>query len=118
MSYTPSDAGDASLFDPLTLDRVLSVGGQDLREALVTQILADLERLRREIGAGSSDLRRRAAHEVKGLAATIGAEGLARLAGQIEAEAEPVSEAGSLAVAQGIERLIARLTSKAGPADE
>ena len=69
---------DAAL-DNEVLDRILAVGDAETAQRLHRQILADLERLQAALGpSGRPSIV--AAHEVKGLAATIGAHRLARLA--------------------------------------
>ncbi len=69
---------DAAL-DNEVLGRILAVGDAETSRRLHKQIMADLERLQAALGpAGSASMI--AAHELKGLAATIGAHRLARLA--------------------------------------
>lgn len=70
--------------DRATLERMLSLGGSDLRPVLVAQLLADLSRLRAAIGTDDPLALARAAHEIKGLAATIGAHAVADQAARLD----------------------------------
>jgi len=71
-----------------TLERMLSLGGPALRPALIAQVLADLARLRGALAADQPATIRYAAHELKGIASTIGAESLAETAAQLDQELE------------------------------
>lgn len=65
--------------DREVLNRLLTVGDAALSKRLHDQIIADLKRLKDTLEPGSSACAI-AAHEVKGLAATIGASRLAGMA--------------------------------------
>jgi HPt (histidine-containing phosphotransfer) domain-containing protein len=72
-------------FDSDILEAFLQLGGEDTRDALVSQVRADLLRCQNVFATQKvdedtmADLRR-TAHEVKGIGATIGATRLADLA--------------------------------------
>ncbi len=68
-SATPDDPEG---LDRATLSRMLSLGGS----ALVAQLIADFSRLAEALGGSEVDALERAAHELKGLAATIGAKAI------------------------------------------
>lgn len=74
--------------DLAMLERMLLVGGPGLRPALVAQLLADLDRLRQLLRAEQAAQHLGAAHELKGIAATIGAHGLARTAASLHTSLE------------------------------
>ncbi len=101
-----------------TYERMLSVGGEAFRPALVAQLLVDLARLRGQIDADDQAMLARAAHELKGLAATIGAESLADLAQNFgeSLETGAVSDRPRLQVdvAGGIDSLIGILRADRG----
>jgi HPt (histidine-containing phosphotransfer) domain-containing protein len=75
--------------DETILTAFLDLGGSEMRQALLAQVQSDLTRC----GAALEELTQRgdmaglcrAAHEIKGIAATIGATTLNDLAGQSEA---------------------------------
>lgn len=82
----PSAPGDLSAdMDRERFERVLSVGGAALRPMLIAQLLDDLSRLQQALGDPLAARPDRTAHELKGLAATMGADALAALAAQFEA---------------------------------
>lgn len=82
------DGASETAIDAVVLDQILNIGDAGLRQALLKQLRADFQRLdaaldedsEREIGA--------AAHELKGLAATIGAHRLAQLAKRLNTVAD------------------------------
>jgi len=82
----PCNPGELSAdMDRERFERMLSVGGAALRPTLVAQLLDDLTRLQQALGDPLAPRPDRTAHELKGLAATMGADTLAALAGQFEA---------------------------------
>ena len=70
----------SSPVETTTLNALLNMGGPDLRADLCGQLIADFTRLRDAIATDDSAAVARAAHEVKGLALTVGAANLASLA--------------------------------------
>lgn len=116
MAHTdpPQDAADG--VDLAMLRRMLSLGGDDLRSLLIAQLMADLSRLRLALKAEDPQALHRAAHELKGLCATIGAGALADLAARFDSLAEGLSPAARGAMALGlrlqIDRLIALLQAE------
>jgi HPt (histidine-containing phosphotransfer) domain-containing protein len=70
----------SSPVDTATLTALLNMGGPDLRADLCAQLIADFSRLRDAMGTDDGAAVARAAHEVKGLALTVGAANLASLA--------------------------------------
>ena len=73
--------------DPATLERLLGLGDSTLRRDLCTQLSADIRRLREAVAGTEVGDVLRAAHELKGLAATIGAIRLAEMALALETAA-------------------------------
>ncbi len=125
MSEEFSDAGTSArkvpAIDCAVLERVLSAGGADLRADLLAQIIADLARL--EAGLRGSGAERQAivAHELKGLAATIGATALADLGALFQRLVENGEDPGGLndLLCAGIAELrlfLSREATLAGPA--
>lgn len=89
-------------FDSKTLSEFLDMGGAELRGALVAQVCLDLDRCcgllvfalsqpeaeHDSVGIG------KAAHEIKGIAATLGALTLVELARQVEQACQEQDTAG------------------------
>lgn len=103
--------------DPLGLDRVmfqrmLSLGGDALRAALIVQLLEDFTRLARALDTPDTEALERAAHELKGLAATIGARALADHAARLDAMAASASPAVRGAMTLGLRRQIDRMCAE------
>ena len=118
---TPLASNDDSLgLDRDILERMLGIGGDDLRPALIAQLLQDFLRLRTALGAPEPQDARRAAHELKGLAATIGARLLAEEAARFDhlvPETTPsVRAAMVLGLARQIDSLCAVLGDRSGTA--
>lgn len=63
-----------------TFEQSISFAGEEFRQRLVAQLIADLDRLRAALEVEDVAVQRSAAHELKGLGGTIGAERLAELA--------------------------------------
>ena len=70
----------ASSVDVSTLTALLNMGGPELRANLCAQLITDFTRLRGALANDHGAAVARAAHEVKGLALTVGASKLADLA--------------------------------------
>jgi len=66
--------------DLALFDRMLSVGGAELVASLAMQLLADFERIWLDLHDQEPGRQRAATHELKGVAATIGATDLVDLA--------------------------------------
>ncbi|ADW17956.1 Hpt domain protein [Desulfobulbus propionicus DSM 2032] len=86
-----------------------TAGDEELLEELLLLFkdssASDLEQLRRAVGAGDAEEVVRAAHSLKGAAASLGIEGIRQLAMTMETDARQ----GSLAVAQEKLSLMAEL---------
>jgi len=91
LAMTRPDAITDKAIDPAVLETVLSIGDKPLRDALLRQLVADFHRIAEALAAGSIDQVGAAAHELKGLAATIGANRLARLARTLNTVADHVA---------------------------
>ena len=78
----------SSPVDTATLTALLNMGGPDLRADLCAQLIADFTRLRDAMGTDDSAAVARAAHEVRGLALTVGAANLASLATGLDGAAQ------------------------------
>jgi len=103
--------------DPLEIDRevfqrMLSLGGAALRPALVAQLLDDFTRLGRALDTPDVPALERAAHELKGLAATIGARALAAQAEGLQALAASQSAAVRGSLALGLRLQVDRLCAE------
>jgi len=79
LETTRSDGPGEATFDRAVLEQILDLGGAELRAALLEQLLTDFNRISEALAKGSGDEVAAAAHELKGLAATIGAQRLAQL---------------------------------------
>lgn len=105
--------------DRAVLERMLGVGGEALRPALIEQLLKDFMRLRTALAASDPQDARRAAHELKGLAATIGARLLADQAARFDLlvpeTTAAVRAAMVLGLARQIDGLCAILGDRSGP---
>lgn len=75
------------------LESLFAMGDDALRVALSAQLRADFARLRRSLQAEAAHDVGRAAHELKGLAATVGAQRLADMAHSVDSVAEGVAPA-------------------------
>jgi len=113
MTDSINPAGSSAVVNLATFERMLSVVGPALRPALVAQVLADLERLRAALCSGAPVAMRHAAHELKGIAATIGADSLAGLAAGLDQSLEqgmqPDRAAAGAALWQQLDALSALL---------
>jgi chemotaxis protein histidine kinase CheA len=77
-----------AVIDAAVLDRILELGDDRMRVALLDQLRADFRRLAGTLGEDDADAVAAAAHELKGLAATIGAHRLAQLAQRLNTAAD------------------------------
>ncbi len=82
------DPAQDSAIDMAVLDQILDMGDARLRAALLEQLLADFRRLSEALMQDGWDEVSAAAHELKGLAATIGAHRLAQLAKRLDTVAD------------------------------
>lgn len=96
------------------LERMLSLGGSDLRPVLVAQLLADLGRLRAAISTDDPLALGRAAHEIKGLAATIGAHAVAAQAARLDELATSATAQVRAVLAQALQREVDILAAALG----
>jgi HPt (histidine-containing phosphotransfer) domain-containing protein len=94
-----SDPGTEPAVHEPVLTSLLRMAGADMHVALLEQLVADLVRLDRELAADDPDAVARAAHEAKGLGATIGAQRLAQLAQNLNSLAPRLGLAGMAAMA-------------------
>jgi len=77
MSKAPRSSQPASGIDRAVFDQLFSFVDDDMRRELLTQICKDFERLLDALSAHSGRELARSGHEIKGLAATVGARALA-----------------------------------------
>ncbi|WP_417628284.1 Hpt domain-containing protein [Pararhodobacter aggregans] len=84
--------------DRAVLEALFAMGDETLRAALGAQLEADFARLRAVFDDGTPHEVGRAAHELKGLAATVGAARLAEMARSVDAVAEGLSAVALAAV--------------------
>lgn len=115
-----SDSGRQPPFDCETVEQLLNLGDEAVADALLLQLLSDFERLKGLVLAGVDpldyDVLRRAAHELKGLSATIGARHLTQLAELIHVAAHAGS-AQQILVFSGpldteLDRVLSHLTRR------
>ncbi|SDW16644.1 Hpt domain-containing protein [Roseicitreum antarcticum] len=115
-----SDTGRQPPYDQKTLEELLNLGDEAIAAELLSQLLSDFERLNGVIQVGVEpldfDALARAAHELKGLSATIGARHLTQLAELVNVAANSNS-AQQIAVFGGplrveLERVIVHLTRR------
>jgi HPt (histidine-containing phosphotransfer) domain-containing protein len=97
LPQTPSTGVDRT-----TLRHILSMGGDTLRTVLIAQLRADLLRLRSALEQDDPAALHRAAHELKGLSATVGARDLADLAARFDLLANGLSSKARGAMALGL----------------
>jgi HPt (histidine-containing phosphotransfer) domain-containing protein len=91
----------APAIDPAALSRLFSLGDAALRVALCAQLRDDFTRLHAAVGSDSLSATTRAAHETKGLAATVGAYRLADIAAIVDTRAPLMGQAArSLIIVQ------------------
>lgn len=102
-----SQPENADAMDASALERILDLGDAELRQSLCAQLIADFARLRQAIGEGDGAAVSRAAHELKGLAATIGAERIAEQARGLDFAAESVGAEVRRSMALPIQREVA-----------
>ena len=111
----------ADELDIAVLDRVLSGHDAVFRGRLARQMIADFTRMKAALTSRDRGVWRAAAHEVKGLAGTIGAEDLATLAliHEIALDAGSLSEARAQRdeICERIARLCTRLVQLAERAE-
>lgn len=79
-SVSSGDGNGAVLRDRRVLEAALAFAGPEDRPAILAQMLDDLTRIGAVLSDGQPTAQLRAAHELKGLAATIGAVRLADMA--------------------------------------
>ena len=82
---TPDAVSHAApcVLDLRALSRVLDLGDDGLRSELCAQLIDDFRRIRALINQDDVHVTARAAHEMKGLAATVGGERLAQMANTV-----------------------------------
>ena len=84
---------DAQDFDHSVLSGLLGIGDAAMRQALCAQLLSDFGRMSEGLDDAEPAAISRVAHELKGLAATIGAWRLADLAQTLNRSAERIAPA-------------------------
>ena len=108
--------------DLAVLESLFAMGDGSLRIALGSQLQADFERLHEALGVEDGYLVGRAAHELKGLAATVGAERLAGLARAIDPIAAGMAPAALAVVIKPlraeIDAVLAVLRDVTGPVSD
>jgi HPt (histidine-containing phosphotransfer) domain-containing protein len=102
MSKSVKSAQMPSGIDRQTFDQLFSFVDADMRRELLTQICTDFERLLSALSAPSGRELARSGHEIKGLAATVGARALA-------ASGERLQIMGEVADPAMLETLVAQV---------
>ncbi|WP_209424292.1 Hpt domain-containing protein [Pararhodobacter sp. SW119] len=90
---THADRTSGTAIDPAVLNQILDIGDATLKQALLSQLLDDFRRISDALDGESTRGVGAAAHELKGLAATIGAHRLANLALRLNVAADTVVSA-------------------------
>ena len=80
-------------FDQSVLSGLLEIGDTAMRQALCAQLLSDFGRMAEGLVEAEPAVVSRVAHELKGLAATIGARRLADMAQTLNRSAERIAPA-------------------------
>lgn len=108
--------------DMAVLESLFALGDSALRKELSAQLRTDFERLHAALATDDGYRIGRAAHELKGLAATVGAARLAQLAQAVDPIAEGLASAALAVVAKPlrteIELVLEQLRRAAGPSSE
>lgn len=78
-------------FDQSILTSIFDIGDEDMRRALCDQLLSDFRRMANGLDGAEPVVVAKIAHELNGLASTIGAQRLAGLAQTLNKAAESVS---------------------------
>lgn len=118
---SPANPPNATVaIDRSVLDHLFDLGDKDLRNALSKQLDSDFRRLYAAIGDGNGANVAKAAHELKGLAATVGAARLADMARSLDAVAAAMTPEGRAAMVAPIhteiDLVLSRLHEVAGEA--
>ncbi len=93
LAMTHADRTSGTAIDPAVLNQILDIGDATLKQALLSQLLDDFRRISDALDGESTRGVGAAAHELKGLAATIGAHRLANLALRLNVAADTVVSA-------------------------
>ena len=88
LDMTRLERGHETAIDPAILEQILDLGDARMRVALLDQLLTDFRRIAEALTQDGWDEVGAAAHELKGLAATIGAHRLAQLAKRLNTVAD------------------------------
>jgi signal transduction histidine kinase/CheY-like chemotaxis protein len=113
----PATVGTRAL-DPAGLAEFVEVAGTDtaLRDELIETFLSDADdrivAMRAAAAAGARDTLGKTAHALKGSSASLGARGVATLAGKLEADAGTLAPAEATALIEAIAREIERVRAE------
>lgn len=114
--FTSSESKAA--LDAQALDTLLDIGGAELRVALGTQLTADFSRLREAINVEETDRLARAAHELKGLAATVGATRLSDMAHSLNMTADTLPKQAQAILVAAVQKEIDRVLAAVSKATQ
>ncbi|MCL4675041.1 MAG: Hpt domain-containing protein [Pararhodobacter sp.] len=92
--------------DARALEKLLDIGGAELRGALCAQLTADFSRLSTAIDDDCRQTAASASHELKGLAATVGAERLTDMAASLDTRVQTLPREARRAVVGAVQREI------------
>lgn len=104
---TPPPPRNATALDAKTLETLLNIGGSEMRTLLCAQLAIDFQRLHDAIDTDNAADMARAAHELKGLAATIGAERLATMARSLDKVADELGPEARTPMIRTLQREVA-----------
>ncbi|WP_417601934.1 Hpt domain-containing protein [Pararhodobacter oceanensis] len=113
-----SQESDPAAIDPAVLDRLLSMGDEAMRSALCAQMISDFQRLGAAIDDPDITKVAHGAHEMKGLAATIGAARLATMARSLDTVAKSLGAAAASALVGSTQSEVARVIAVLSDAAE
>ncbi|MCB1397574.1 MAG: Hpt domain-containing protein [Rhodobacter sp.] len=100
----PDNAPITRPLDTAVLERILDFGDAEMRAALCAQLQTDFLRLRDALGGEDGSAVARTAHELKGLAATVGASRVATMARSLDSVADSLAPAARAAMVIPLQR--------------
>lgn len=104
-----SDGQGSQAIDMAILRGILDIGSESMGRALLTQLMDDFDRLSKSLDADEPAILARASHELKGLAATIGAESLQAMAATLHDHCNGAAHAARAAMILGTRTEMARV---------
>lgn len=97
-TQTLRGSSERQAIDPAALERLLDLGDEELGKALCAQLISDFSRIDDALTGTDTAVIAKAAHELKGLAATVGATRLADMTTSFDHVVESLPEAARQAI--------------------